>query len=333
MEIIGGSARIPAIKDAIERVYGKIPNTTLNADESVSRGCALQCAILSPTFKVREFSVTDIQPYPIKLTWKTEHDVGDMVVFPKFHPAPFSKLLTFYRRESFSVAAEYERSVSSSDEPMILNPFIGTFEIGEVRPMPDGANQKVKVKVRMNLNGVFTVNSASMVEKQEIEEEVPMEVDEITKVETNDSKKKDDNAQTEAMDQNVNKEKNDDSDMKDVGNVEKKDQAESQKDDQPKVEKQKSPPKMVKQKRIVSKNIDLPVTSQAVGSLSRDKLEGALAQETKFTRADIQEADRLVAKNAVEEYLYDIRDKIHDELEDYMAEDTRQVFSKEVSFK
>jgi molecular chaperone DnaK (HSP70) len=66
-------------------VYGKIPNTTLNADEAVSRGCALQCAILSPTFKVREFSVTDIQPFEIKLNWESEADKGDMVVFPKFH--------------------------------------------------------------------------------------------------------------------------------------------------------------------------------------------------------------------------------------------------------
>ncbi len=34
------------------QVYEKTPSTTLNADEAVSRGCALQCAILSPTFKV-----------------------------------------------------------------------------------------------------------------------------------------------------------------------------------------------------------------------------------------------------------------------------------------
>merc|ERR1712038_410991 len=205
VEVVGGSTRVPIIKSLIEKVFGKTPNTTLNSDEAVSRGCALQCAILSPTFKVREFSVTDIQPYPIKLTWKTEQDIGDMVVFPKFHPVPFSKLLTFYRRDNFSVEAEYEKSVKGGDEPLILDPFIGAFEIGEVRPMPDGANQKIKVKVRMNLNGVFTVNSATMTEKQEIEEEVPMEVDEVTKVEAND-KNKDDNAQTETMDQNVNKE-------------------------------------------------------------------------------------------------------------------------------
>lgn len=53
IEIVGGSTRIPAIKSLIEKVFGKTPNTTLNADEAVSRGCALQCAILSPTFKVK----------------------------------------------------------------------------------------------------------------------------------------------------------------------------------------------------------------------------------------------------------------------------------------
>ena len=61
VEIVGGSSRVPAVKAIIERVFGKTPQTTLNADEAVSRGCALQCAILSPTFRVREFSVTDIQ--------------------------------------------------------------------------------------------------------------------------------------------------------------------------------------------------------------------------------------------------------------------------------
>ena len=50
VEIVGGSTRVPAIKTSIERIFGKVPNTTLNADEAVSRGCALQCAILSPTF-------------------------------------------------------------------------------------------------------------------------------------------------------------------------------------------------------------------------------------------------------------------------------------------
>merc|ERR1712241_121057 len=171
VEVVGGSSRMPAIKAAITNVFGKTPQTTLNADEAVSRGCALQCAILSPTFRVREFSVTDIQPYPIKLNWKAESDTGDMVVFPKFHQVPFSKILTFYRRDNFKIEAEYDGDVP------VMNPLIGQFEIGDVKPLADGGNQKVKVKVRVNLNGVFVTSSANYTEKHEIEEEVQMEVD------------------------------------------------------------------------------------------------------------------------------------------------------------
>jgi len=69
VEIIGGSCRIPAVKDVIMDVFKRELSTTLNLDEAVCRGCGLQCAMLSPTFKVRDFSVTDIQPYSIRLTW------------------------------------------------------------------------------------------------------------------------------------------------------------------------------------------------------------------------------------------------------------------------
>ena len=103
---MGGSTRIPAIKTMIESVFGKVASTTLNADEAVSRGCALQCAILSPVFKVREFSVTDIQPYPIKLVWENTGEgqaTGEMEVFPQFHPVPFSKMLTFFKSNTFQV--------------------------------------------------------------------------------------------------------------------------------------------------------------------------------------------------------------------------------------
>ena len=70
VEIIGGSCRTPAVKDIIMEIFHRELSTTLNLDEAVARGCALQCAMLSPTFKVRDFNITDIQPYPIKLRWQ-----------------------------------------------------------------------------------------------------------------------------------------------------------------------------------------------------------------------------------------------------------------------
>ena len=75
VELIGGSCRVPAIKEVISDVFKRDLSTTLNLDEAVSRGCALQCAMRSPTFKVRDFNITDIQPYPIQLRWKTPGEI------------------------------------------------------------------------------------------------------------------------------------------------------------------------------------------------------------------------------------------------------------------
>ena len=314
VEIVGGSTRVPAIKTLIEKIFGKAPNTTLNADEAVSRGCALQCAILSPTFKVREFSVTDIQPFAINLKWHAESDKGDMEVFPKFHAVPFSKMLTFYRRDTFALEGEYGETVP------LPNPHIGKFEIGEVKPMEDGSNQKVKVKIRVNLNGIFTVASASRSEKHEIEEEVPMEV------ETKDDKKDGEKKEGEESKADGDKTNTTDEAMDTQEAQPAPEAAPPAVDPAPAAE----PPKTQKRKKTVTKTIDLPVTGRSPGSLLRDKLESHVDLEKSLTSQDKQEADRLTSRNAVEEYIYDIRSKIFDELENFISEDDRSKFSLEL---
>ena len=42
IEVVGGSCRIPAVKDLVRKVFNKEASTTLNGDEAVARGCALQ---------------------------------------------------------------------------------------------------------------------------------------------------------------------------------------------------------------------------------------------------------------------------------------------------
>jgi len=316
VEIVGGSSRVPAVKAIIERVFGKTPQTTLNADEAVSRGCALQCAILSPTFRVREFSVTDIQPYPIKLNWKAETDTGDMVVFPKFHQVPFSKILTFYRRDNFKIEAEYDGDVP------VMNPLIGQFEIGDVKPLADGGNQKVKVKVRVNLHGVFVTSSANYTEKHEIEEEVQMEVDPPKEGEANAAEAAAGSAAPEGGDKEA--PKNEDAEMKE----EDASAATSPKAPETEVKKEV---RTEKRKKVISKTIDLPVTSIVVGAMSRDKLETAVEQEKVLVNQDTYESNRLVAKNAVEEYIYNIREKICEELEPYILEADRENYSRKLT--
>jgi len=309
VEIVGGGSRIPSIKGLLEKVYGKVPSTTLNADESVSRGCALQCAILSPTFKVREFSVTDIQPYPIKLVWDNSGSVegagpGEMEVFPAFHAVPFSKMLTFYKSDTFQVAGEYVSDVPYPGR------HIGLFEVGDVKPTEDGGNQKVKVKVRINPSGLFGVSSASLLEKHEVEEEVPveMEIDETKTTEENKEQIPDPNSGTEEQ----------------TKGQDKMDTNEGSKTDE------KKEVKMEKRKKIVNKTIDLPVSSRILGQLSSEKLREKTTEEMSLAYQDRNEADRLTAKNSVEEYIYEIRGKLCDELEDFMIEEDRNKYTLEL---
>lgn len=124
VEIVGGASRTPAVKNLIEQIFGKVPSTTINQDEAVSRGGALQCAIMSPAVRVRDFAVTDIQPYPVKITFDNENGQrSDMEVFPRHHAAPFSRLLTMPRREPFTVTLYYAEPSPSAD------PWIGELNL------------------------------------------------------------------------------------------------------------------------------------------------------------------------------------------------------------
>ena len=57
VEVVGSGSRVPAVLKILTEFFGKEPRRTMNASECVAKGCALQCAILSPTFKVKEFQV------------------------------------------------------------------------------------------------------------------------------------------------------------------------------------------------------------------------------------------------------------------------------------
>jgi heat shock protein 4 len=51
VEVTGGSSRVPAIIAILKDFFKKDPSRTLNATEVISRGCALNCAMLSPIFR------------------------------------------------------------------------------------------------------------------------------------------------------------------------------------------------------------------------------------------------------------------------------------------
>jgi len=190
VEIVGGASRVPWFKTMCSEAFGgKELSTTMNADEAVARGCALQAAILSPLYKVREFKVEDTALNGVSVGWMgtavdaesaetPKEDDGDTLmaagegdyktatVFPSGSLTGIVKLLTFYRKGPFDVKAQY---VDDAVLPPNSNKALGSYRI-ELPPQAE--NKKVKVKAKLTLHGTFTLEGAQMVETEEYEETI-----------------------------------------------------------------------------------------------------------------------------------------------------------------
>ncbi|KAH9908613.1 heat shock protein Hsp88 [Xylariomycetidae sp. FL2044] len=176
VELVGGSTRVPALKERIQAFFGKNLSFTLNQDEAIARGCAFSCAILSPVFKVRDFSVVDIVNYPIEFSWEKDVDIPDedtsLTVFNKGNVLPSTKILTFYRKQPFDLEARYAKP---EELPGKVSPFIGRFSVKGVKADPKNEFMICKLKARVNIHGVLNVESGYYVEDQEVEEEIKEE--------------------------------------------------------------------------------------------------------------------------------------------------------------
>lgn len=173
IEMVGGCTRVPAIKEAISKFFGKTLSFTLNQDEAIARGCAFSCAILSPVFRVRDFSVHDIVNYPIEFTWEQSADIPDedtsLTVFNRGNVMPSTKILTFYRKQPFDLEARYAKPDML---PGKINPWIGRFSVKGVKADANDDFMICKLKARLNLHGILNVESGYYVEDVEVEEPV-----------------------------------------------------------------------------------------------------------------------------------------------------------------
>lgn len=271
VELVGGSIRIPAIKERISAFFGgKTLNYTLNQEEAVARGATFACASLSPVFRVREFAVHDLASYPIKVTWEKEPGNPDedteLVVFPTGNPIPSTKILTFYRQGPFELEAKYDESATL---PKGVNPWIGKYTIKSVEKPASGELACVKVKARLNLHGIMNFEQAYLVEEVEKEEVVT------------------------------------------TGEGEEK----------------KEEKKMVKK---IQRKGDCPVVAQ-YATLSSDAVNSATEQEGKMHAEDKLVLETEERKNALEEYVYEMRGKLEDRYAIYVQESEKSTLLQGLS--
>ncbi|KAJ8108144.1 hypothetical protein OPT61_g8378 [Boeremia exigua] len=323
VELVGGCTRVPALKAAIQEYFnGKTLSFTLNADEAVARGCAFSCAILSPVFRVRDFSIHDMVNYPIEFTWEKSEDIPDedtnLTVFNKGNVMPSTKILTFYRKHAFDLEAKYAKP---EQLPGKANPWIGRFSVKGVKEDPKGDFMICKLKARLNIHGVLNVESGYYVEEVEVEEPIPEPEGEKKEGDVRDPNSLFDfDGNDRSSDEPATKRRKQSTESvpaRPAANIEHQLTNDSQMD----VDKEKEPPKMRKVKKQQRKG-DLPLSA---GTASLDEATKTLQAERE--NAMIME-DKLVQdteneKNNLESMIYELKDKIIDQYADFASDDEK----------
>nr|ASV47602.1 heat shock protein 70 [Chroomonas mesostigmatica CCMP1168] len=150
--LVGGSTRIPAIKELVKKVLGKEPNQTVNPDEVVAVGAAVQAGVLAG--EVKDILLLDVTP--LSLGVETLGGVTTRII-PRNTTVPTKK------SEVFSTAVDNQPNVEihvlqGEREFARDNKSLGTFRLDGILPAPRGVPQ-IEVTFDIDANGILSVTA------------------------------------------------------------------------------------------------------------------------------------------------------------------------------
>ncbi|MDE6078413.1 MAG: Hsp70 family protein, partial [Muribaculaceae bacterium] len=150
--LVGGSTRIPAIQEKVKAIFGKEPNKSVNPDEVVAIGAAVQGAILSGDKK--DVVLLDVVPLSIGI-----ETLGG--VMTKLIDA--NTTIPVRKSETFSTAADNQPEVTirvlQGERPMAADDkLLGEFNLSGIAPAPRGVPQ-IEVTFEVDANGILNVSA------------------------------------------------------------------------------------------------------------------------------------------------------------------------------
>ncbi|WP_330463280.1 molecular chaperone DnaK [Metamycoplasma gateae] len=158
--LVGGSTRMPAVQQLVSEITGKKPNNSINPDEVVSVGAAIQGAILAG--EIQDVLLLDVTPLTLGIVVE-----GDIVapLIPRNTTIPVT------RSQIFSTATDNQTSVSivvtQGERQMAQdNKFLGRFDLSGIAPAPRGVPQ-IEVSFSIDVNGITKVTAKDKNTNQE----------------------------------------------------------------------------------------------------------------------------------------------------------------------
>jgi molecular chaperone DnaK len=150
--LVGGSTRIPAIQNLVEKFFGKVPSKGVNPDEVVAVGAAIQGGVL--TGEIKDVLLLDVTP--LSLGIETLGGVMTKLI-------ESNSTIPIKKTETFSTASDNQPSVEihilQGERPMASgNKTIGRFHLDGIPPAPRGVPQ-IEVAFDIDANGILNVSA------------------------------------------------------------------------------------------------------------------------------------------------------------------------------
>jgi molecular chaperone DnaK len=150
--LVGGSTRMPQVQEMVERLLGKSPNKSVNPDEVVAVGAALQAGVLAGD--VKDILLLDVTPLSLGL--ETMGGVMTKLI-------DRNTTIPVRKTEIFSTAADNQPGVDvqvyQGERPMAAdNMLLGQFKLDGLPPAPRGVPQ-IEVTFDIDANGILNVSA------------------------------------------------------------------------------------------------------------------------------------------------------------------------------